>query len=228
MLRAFLIAAVALVALSGATRIIRSSATKHYELFNAVATGGYKSWTQAKAFCEAQTYLGQPGQMAMVKDSAINDKIIEFYADSAVDRFWLGGRRQADGKWYWNDGELFSNSGACAPAKYCNWRAGEPNGQFDPNSFSLAMEPPGQWNDHTDSYGFPYQPEIVCEYAAIIATQDPAVAAFCDSIATQCAELEGHCVLLQSTMGAECDATVTACNDVHADCETKAATCTLQ
>jgi hypothetical protein len=64
------------------------------------------------------------------------------------------------------------------------------------------------------------------------ATQDPAVAAFCDGIANHCTNLQSQCDTLRAlnhhvTIADDCEAAVAACNDVEADCRDKALSCPL-
>jgi hypothetical protein len=130
-----------------------------------------------------------------------------------------------------SDVDIANNAAACGPSTSTVGLVAEY--LFDEGIGATLGDTSGNANDAPVSHGEPGwgngdgTGQSSC---SAVATQDPAVAAFCDTIAQKCTTLDSHCVILRAgnyhpTVADDCDASVAACADMHQDCLGKVAQC---
>lgn len=130
-----------------------------YEMVQAVGI----SWDDANFEAQQRTYHSRHGHLATIssydEDVFVNKVRTTSFSGSASLEVWLGGWQtlglgSTEG-WHWihNDGDF---PGANGGAVYTNWRSGEPNDYYGPDSenfLSLGLFGEFAWNDE----GYPPQ-----------------------------------------------------------------------
>ena len=105
-----------------------------------------KTWTEAEAVCQGQTWKGYPGHLASIHSEEENT----FVASLATERFWLGGNElQKEGDWKWSDGSAFI---------YHNWYPSNTSG--NENCMELHNLSEKKWNDIKCDHKFMF----VCKF----------------------------------------------------------------
>lgn len=93
---------------------------------------GMQTWTDAKAYCEAQG-----GHLATAVSQAEYDQIVAKANATGCLVLWLGAQRSSDGTFQWVTGEEFA---------YNAWASGEPNNDGGVENYLGLMKVNGTWN----------------------------------------------------------------------------------
>ncbi|MBR2742689.1 MAG: InlB B-repeat-containing protein [Clostridia bacterium] len=102
-----------------------------YQIFDFTAEGSWKTWDEAKAYCEAQG-----GHLAAITTSEEDLFLYDYIKKSGYNSVYFG-LTNTSGSWKWVTGEAFS---------YCDWATGQPSGgteHYGTYWWSLG----GKWND---------------------------------------------------------------------------------
>ena len=93
---------------------------------------GMQTWTDAKAYCEAQG-----GHLATAVNQAEYDQIVAKANATGCLVLWLGAQRSSDGTFQWVTGEEFA---------YNAWAPGEPNNDGGSENYLGMMKVNGVWS----------------------------------------------------------------------------------
>jgi hypothetical protein len=128
----------------------------YYQVISFSDIGNSPDWQQAENYAENATFNGVHGTLATIPNSSVDDFLWNLVVSSSnqndlsrVGGIFLGGQL-VNGNWEWINGQAFN---------YVHWADGEPNNQFDNESYLMywwgnANSNPG-WNDTNINSDYP-------------------------------------------------------------------------
>jgi hypothetical protein len=127
----------------------------------------YKTWYEAQAYAESQTYMGLQGYLVTVTSVEENNFIASNFLNPPVKiAFWAGGSDEAqEGTWRWVTGPEVGTE-----FSYATWWPGEPNNWQGNEDHLMVLWNDDRWNDeNAGAYS-----RFISEYGGIPAVPEPA------------------------------------------------------